>query len=71
MVATMFDSSWAGQPKQIKMKEFLKTMAILTAFIMVSFMTVNAVMTKHYSHAIVLGFVCGVIWYLSNEMKSK
>ena len=71
MVATMFDSSWAGKPKQIKMKEFLKAMAILAAFIMVSSMAVVAVLDKHYSHAIVLAFVSGVVWYMSDNMKSK
>jgi hypothetical protein len=53
------------------MKEFLKAMAILAAFIMVSSMAVVAVLDKHYSHAIVLAFVSGVVWYMSDNMKSK
>jgi hypothetical protein len=49
------------------MKDFLKAFAAWTAFLMISAMSVSAMLNGRFSHAIILGLCAGVIWYLSNE----
>lgn len=60
-----------GPPKQNIMKDLLKSLAALAAFTVISSMAVMAILNERFSHAIIFALCAVVIWYLSNDSKSK